>query len=128
MLKVEKSLKNKIIPFAGDLEALTKKNGKFRKVLYTMKKMQIVLMSLKPGEDIGMETHGGVDQFVRIESGNGMAIINGNKYDLRDGIAIMIPAGSEHNIMNTYTHKELKLYTIYSPPEHVPNRDDVVKP
>jgi mannose-6-phosphate isomerase-like protein (cupin superfamily) len=75
-------------------------------------------MSIAPGEDIGMETHKDVDQFIRIEAGNGKAILNGEEHNLEDGSAVVIPAGTQHNIVNSSRSKPLKLYTIYSPPEH----------
>lgn len=104
--------------FVGNIEDLTIKNNNFRKVLFTAKKCQLVLMSLKPLEDIGMETHRGVDQFIRIEKGHGVVILNGKKMEIKDGSAIVIPAGIEHNVINTSKRIALKLYTIYSPPEH----------
>lgn len=107
--------------FITNIENDTLKNNNFRKVIYTAKKQQLVLMSLKPLEDIGMEIHKGVDQFIRIEKGRGVAVLNGDTYALRDGVCIVIPSGVEHNIINTSKKNALKLYTIYSPPEHKPN-------
>ena len=104
--------------FVGNIETLTLKNNNFRKVIFTAKHMQLVLMTLKKGEDIGMETHKNVDQFIRVEKGVGVAILNGKKYKLEDGSAVVIPAGVEHNIVNTSKVNPLKLYTIYTPPEH----------
>lgn len=104
--------------FHGDIEKATIENDNFRKVLYTGKHSQLVLMNLKPGEEIGMEVHKENDQFFRFEKGQGKCVIDGNEYDLEDGTAIVIPAGSEHNIINTSQSEELKLYTIYSPPHH----------
>lgn len=104
--------------FVGDIEEITLKNNNFRKVLFTGKKSQLVVMSLKPTEDIGMETHKTVDQFIRIEQGNGYAILNGKKYKLSDGSAVVIPAGTNHNIVNTSKTSKMKIYTIYSPPQH----------
>src|SRR5690606_25260304 len=86
--------------------------------LYTGTHSQLVLMSLAPGEDIGLETHEGTDQFLRIEAGTGEALIDGNRFDLAPGSAVVIPAGAEHNVVNTSSTESLKLYTIYSPPEH----------
>jgi mannose-6-phosphate isomerase-like protein (cupin superfamily) len=92
-------------------------NQNFRKVLYTAKSSQLVLMSLKPGEDIGMEVHH-LDQFFRVESGKGKAILDGVEHDIADGFAVVVPAGANHNIINT-GEADLKLYTIYSPPNHM---------
>jgi len=96
----------------------TKNNENFRKVLYTGKYSQLVLMTLKPGEEIGMEVHQTLDQFFRIEEGNGKAIIDGNEYILGAEDVIIVPAGANHNIINTSDSEPLKLYTIYSPPNH----------
>ena len=101
-----------------NIEKLTLENNKFRQVLYTGKNCQLVLMSLIPNEDIGMEIHDENDQFFRFESGNGKVIIDGNEYDVEDGSAIIVPAGAEHNIINTSSSEDLKMYTIYSPPHH----------
>ena len=100
-----------------DIEKATLDNANFRKVLYTGKKMQLVLMSLKQDEDIGEEVHPTVDQFFRIEKGTGEAVINGNKHALSNGVSLIVPAGSKHNLTNT-GKGELKLYSIYSPPNH----------
>jgi len=102
--------------FSDNIEKDTLENENFRKVLYTGNNMQLVLMSLKPGEDIGDEIHG-VDQFFRFEKGEGEAIINGHKYPVTDGSSVVIPSGSKHNIKNT-GEEDLKLYSIYSPPHH----------
>jgi mannose-6-phosphate isomerase-like protein (cupin superfamily) len=102
--------------YITNIEEATIKNDSFRKVLFTAEHSQLVLMSLKPGEDIGAETHG-LDQFIRVESGRGIARLNGTEYPLEDGTAVVIPAGIEHNILNS-GQESLKLYTIYSPPEH----------
>lgn len=107
--------------FVANIEKITEKNNNFRKVLFTSKKMQLVVMSLKKNEDIGMEIHKNVDQFIRVESGHGIAILNGKKFKLEDGHCIVIPAGTEHNIINTSQVNKMKLYTIYTPPEHKPN-------
>lgn len=104
--------------FHTDIEKETLENTNFRKVLYTGKNSQLVLMSLRPTEDIGMEIHEENDQFFRFESGQGKCLIDGNEYELSDGVAIVVPAGAEHNIINTSETEELKLYTIYSPPHH----------
>ncbi|MDD4899396.1 MAG: cupin domain-containing protein [Candidatus Omnitrophica bacterium] len=104
--------------FRGNIEKDTLENSKFRKVLYTGKHSQLVLMSLRPKEEIGMETHAENDQFFRFEEGLGKVIIDGNEYEVGDGIAVVVPAGAKHNIINTSDSKELKLYTIYSPAHH----------
>jgi mannose-6-phosphate isomerase-like protein (cupin superfamily) len=103
--------------YVSDIEKLTLENREFRKVLYTAKHSQLVLMTLKPREDIGEEIHD-VDQFFRIEKGEGKAIIDGNTYKIRDGFAVIVPAGAKHNIINTSKKHTLNLYTIYSPPHH----------
>jgi len=110
--------------FYANIEKETLENENYRKVLYTVKHNQIVLMSLKPGEEIGMEVHPENDQFFRIEKGRGKAIIDGSEYELEDGVAILVPAGAEHNIINTSETEELKLYTIYCPPHH---KDGIVR-
>ena len=99
-----------------DLEKATLANGNFRQVLYTAKHSQLVLMALAPGEDIGEEVHE-LDQFIRVEAGQGKAVLNGVEYELKDGSAVVVPAGVKHNIINT-SSEPLKLYTLYSPPEH----------
>jgi len=104
--------------FFDHIEQSTRKNENFRKVIFTGKYAQLVLMSLLPGEDIGMETHDTVDQFFRFEAGDGKVIIEGEEFTVGDGDAIIVPAGSQHNIINTSTDKTLKIYTIYSPPNH----------
>ncbi|QOR73946.1 cupin domain-containing protein [Cruoricaptor ignavus] len=108
--------------FHGNIEQQTLDNENFRKVIYTAKHSQLVLMTLKKGEEIGMETHPENDQFFRFEAGTGKCIIDGNEYEVKDGSAIIIPAGSQHNVINT-GDDELKMYTIYSPPHH---KDKVV--
>ncbi len=104
--------------YVTDIEQESLDNNYFRKVLYTAPTIQLVLMSLKPGEDIGLETHHGVDQFIRVEAGKGKSILNGEEHDLQDGSAVIIPTGTEHNIVNVSQSEPLKLYTIYSPPQH----------
>ena len=104
--------------FVDNIDKITLENSNFRKVIATNGYSQLVLMSLKPMEDIGMETHPNVDQFFRVEKGMGKAILNGTEYEFSDGFAIVIPAGTEHNIINTSETDELKLYTIYSPANH----------
>jgi len=107
-----------------NIEKITKENNNFRKVLYTAKNSQLVVMSINPKEDIGEETHD-LDQFIRIEEGRGRAVLNGVETDIEDNYAIVIPAGTKHNIINTSEEKSLKLYTVYSPPNH---RDGVIHP
>jgi len=109
--------------FVDNIEKLTKENNNFRKVLYTGRYSQLVLMSLAPGEEIGEEVHG-LDQFLRIEEGKGKAIVGALEYEIQDGTAIVVPAGTLHNVINT-GDVPLKLYTIYSPPNH---RDGVLHP
>jgi mannose-6-phosphate isomerase-like protein (cupin superfamily) len=110
--------------FNDNIEQLTLENDDFRRVLYTAAHSQLVLMSLKPNEDIGLEVHEDNDQFFRFESGQGRVIIDGNEYDVKDGSAIVVPAGAEHNVVNRSGSEALKLYTIYSPAHH---RDGVVR-
>jgi len=100
------------------IEEETKKNTDFRRVLYTGKHSQLVLMSLKPGEEIGEETHEDVDQFFRFEEGEGRVIIDGVEHRVKDGNGVIVPSGARHNVINTSKLVNLKLYTIYSPPEH----------
>jgi len=104
--------------FHINIEQKSLENGNFREVLFTTKLSQLVVMSLRPGEEIGLETHEEHDQFIRVESGVGKAVIDGVEYQLGDGSAIVIPAGSEHNVVNLSDEDEMKLYTIYTPPEH----------
>jgi len=103
--------------FVTDIETDTKQNDNFRKVLYTGKNSQLVLMSLKPGEDIGEEVHKDTDQFFRVDAGSGKVVINGNESEIKNGSAIVIPQGAKHNVINT-GKEDLKLYSIYSPPHH----------
>ncbi|MGB7957442.1 MAG: cupin domain-containing protein [Minisyncoccia bacterium] len=104
--------------YVDNIEQLTKENGNFRKVLYTARYSQLVLMSLLPMEEIGEEVHG-LDQFLRIESGTGKAVLDGVEHVISDGFAIVVPAGTRHNIINTSATDPMKLYTVYSPPDHV---------
>jgi len=108
--------------YVGNIEDATKENDNFRKVLYTAKFSQLVVMSLKSNEEIGEETHT-LDQFIRIESGKGKAVLDGVESEIADNFAIVVPAGTKHNFINTSSDAPMKLYTIYSPPEH---RDGVV--
>ena len=103
--------------FVDDIESLTKENSKFRRVLYTGRNLQLVLMALAPGEDIGEEVHPDRDQFFRIEKGRGEAWIDGHVTEIKGESAVVVPAGARHNIKNT-GEKPLKLYTLYGPPEH----------
>jgi mannose-6-phosphate isomerase-like protein (cupin superfamily) len=103
--------------YVTNIEQDTLSNDNFRKVLYTTQNSQLVVMSLEPGEEIGMEVHG-QDQFIRIESATGKTVLNGKEHPIEDGSAVVVPAGTEHNIINTSTEK-MKLYTIYSPPHHI---------
>lgn len=104
--------------YYGDIETLTMENEPFRKVLYTGEHMQLVLMTLQPGEDIGAEVHEGHDQFFRFEAGTGTVMIDETEYQVSDGDAVIVPSGARHNVTNTSETDELKLYTIYTPPEH----------
>ena len=104
--------------FSTNIETATLENDFFRKVLYTAPHSQLVVMTLQVGEEIGQETHDDRDQFIRVEAGQGEAILDGERHPLSDGSAVVIPAGTEHNVVNTSTSEPLRLYTIYSPPEH----------
>lgn len=110
--------------YHGNIEKDTLANSNFRKVLYSAKHMQLVLMSLKPGEDIGEEIHTENDQFFRFESGTGKCIIDGNEYSVSDGDVIIVPSGSKHNIINTGDSSDLKMYTIYAPAHH---KDGIIR-
>lgn len=112
-----------MIGYVKNIEKETLNNENFRKVLYTAEHCQLVVMSLNPGEDIGLEVHETVDQFIRIEKGTGKAILNGEESEIKDGTAIVIPSGAKHNILNTSVDQKMKLYTIYSPAHH---KDGVV--
>lgn len=104
--------------YVTNIEKKSLVNKYFREVLFTGPHSQLVLMSIAPGDDIGMETHKKVDQFFRVESGIGRAVLDGKEYNLEDGSAVVIPAGTEHNIINRSQSEPLKVYTIYSPPNH----------
>jgi len=110
--------------YNANIEKDTQENENFRKVLYTGKHCQLVLMSLKPNEEIGMEIHTDNDQFFRFEKGEGKVLIDGNEYQVSDGSAIIVPSGAEHNVINTSATEDLKLYTIYSPAHH---QDGVIR-
>lgn len=105
------------VPYHVEMEKEALENHYFRRVLSTQAHMQLVLMSLQPGEDIGVEVHNENDQFFRIEAGEGEAIINGVSYPLKDGTSVIVPAGTEHNIINK-GEGELQMYTIYAPAHH----------
>lgn len=109
--------------YIENIEEETKKNENFRKVLYTGEFSQLVVMSLKPGEDIGEEVHEDTDQFLRVEEGEGEAVLDGIRHTIAGDFAIVVPAGTKHNVINTSSERPMKLYTIYSPPHH---RDGVI--
>ncbi len=122
-VKIESLLINYIKDMKGyiaNIEDVTKENDNFRKVLYTGKNSQLVVMSIAPGDEIGEEVHD-LDQFIRIEAGEGKAILDGVEHEIEDDFAIVVPAGASHNVINTSVDKPLKLYTVYSPPEHKDN-------
>lgn len=110
--------------YKDNIEKITLENENFRKVLYTGEHCQLVLMSLKPGEEIGSEVHENNDQFFRFEKGEGKVIINETEYKVGDGDAVIVPAGATHNVINISNTLELKLYTIYAPSHH---KDGVVR-
>lgn len=110
--------------YHANIEQLTEDNTHFREVLYTATHLQLVLMRLLPGEEIGLETHTDNDQFFRIESGEGRCVINTTTYTLQSWSALVIPAGAQHNITNTSPTQDLKMYTIYTPPHH---KDGIVR-
>ncbi|HEV7765852.1 MAG TPA: cupin domain-containing protein [Thermoanaerobaculia bacterium] len=103
--------------FVDDIEKLTKSNSNFRRVLYTGKQMQLVLMALQPGEEIGEEVHEDRDQFFRVEEGEGEVVIDGKRTPIQSEFAIIVPSGARHNVINT-GKEPLKVYTLYAPPEH----------
>ena len=110
--------------YCDNIEQATRKNDDFRHVLYTGKHSQLVLMCLAPGEEIGEEVHADNDQFFRFESGHGRATFDGNGHEVGDGTAVLVPAGSRHNVQNTSDAETLKLYTLYAPAHH---RRDVIR-
>jgi len=110
--------------YKDNIEKITVENSNFRKVLYTGEQMQLVLMSLKPGEDIGAEIHPENDQFFRFDAGAGKVIINETEYDVSDGDAVIVPKGADHNVINNSETEDLKFYTIYSPSHH---KDGIVR-
>ena len=105
--------------YVDDIEEITEENTNFRKVVYTGNHLQLVVMSLKPGEDIGEEVHPKVDQFFRVEEGKGKVVMDGEETEFEDGFAIVVPSGVRHNVVNTSDTEELKLYTIYTPANHI---------
>ena len=110
--------------YIASIEQISLENTNFRKVLYTAKYCQLVVMSLLPGEEIGAEVHH-LDQFIRCEAGQGTAILDGVAHDITDGFVVVVPAGAKHNIINTSENQPMKLYTIYAPPNH---RDGTIHP
>jgi mannose-6-phosphate isomerase-like protein (cupin superfamily) len=104
--------------FHTNIERDTLENSDFRRVIYTAKHCQLVLMSLQPKEEIGLETHPENDQFLRFEGGRGAVFIDDNQYKVADGDAVIVPAGARHNVVNLSATEALKIYTIYSPPHH----------
>lgn len=104
--------------YVTNIERDTLANEDFRRVLYTGPNTQLVLMTLRPGEEIGTERHEGHDQFIRVEAGTGVVRLDGEERKLEDGSAVVIPAGAQHNVVNTSKSEPLRLYTLYSPPEH----------
>ena len=113
--------------YSGPIEEETIENKNFRKVLFTGKNSQLVLMSLKGGEEIGMETHKDIDQFFRVEEGEAIFVLNGKEQKIKADEAIIIPAGTKHNVINASKTEPLKIYTIYSPPNHPPKTIDETK-
>lgn len=107
-----------MIGYVDNIEQKTLANEFFRQVLFTGKYCQLVVMTLQPNEDIGMEVHNTVDQFFRVEKGQGKVIMNGEEAAFSDGSAFIVPAGTQHNVVNTSPTEQLKLYTLYSPPNH----------
>ncbi len=110
--------------FISNIEDITEENNNFRKILYTTQGMQLVVMSLLPHEDIGLETHEDVDQFFRVEEGKGKFMIGEETYDIEDDSAFIVPRGTQHNVINT-GDKTMKLYTIYAGPHH---KDGIIHP
>lgn len=113
--------------YFSDIESETVANSSYRRVVFTGTNIQLVLMSISPGEEIGEEIHDKVDQFIRIESGQGMFVISGDERSASDGDAVVIPQGTRHNLINT-GDRDLKLYAIYSPPEHESGLEQKIKP
>lgn len=124
IIKQSEENKKNMKGFVSNIEKDTLENDNFRKVLYTGKHSQLVLMSLASKEEIGMEAHEDNDQFFRFEKGQGKVIIDGNEYEVSDGFAVVVPAGAQHNVINVSESEDLKLYTIYSPAHH---KDGIVR-
>ena len=116
-----------MIGYTNDIEKQTLENENFRKVIFTGPQMQLVVMTLQPGEEIGSEVHVGHDQFFRVEEGEGKVVMNDEEHDVHPDWAAIVPAGTKHNFINTSTDKKLKLYTIYAPPEHPVGTVDATK-
>ncbi|MFC6732573.1 cupin domain-containing protein [Haladaptatus sp. DYSN1] len=114
--------------YVTNIERETQNNDDFRHVLFTADHVQLVLMTLRPGADIGLETHPNIDQFIRVESGTATAVLDGEESRLGDGDVIVIPAGTEHNVTNTADNEPLRLYTLYSPPAHPDGTVQATKP
>ena len=112
--------------YVADIEDKTEANKDFRHVLYTGQNLQLVVMSLKPGQDIGAETHATHDQFFRVEQGKGEVVIDGVTHKIKSGTGIVVPAGASHNLVNT-GDKAMKVYTIYGPPNHVDQLEQETK-
>lgn len=110
--------------YKDNIEKLTAENKNFRRVIYTAKHSQLVLMTLLPGEEIGLEVHDEGDQFFRFEKGQGKVIIDDTEYEVSDGDGVIVPGGAKHNIINTSSSENLYLYTVYSPPHH---KDGIVR-
>ncbi len=104
--------------YVTNIEKATQDNDFFRKVLFSADHCQLVVMTIRPGEEIGLEVHHNIDQFIRVEEGEGKCVLDGKESRIEDGSAIIIPAGTAHNIINTSPASKMKLYTIYSPPQH----------
>ena len=111
-------MENVMSGYSINIEEKTLAGNNFREVLYTTQRSQLVIMTLRPGEEIGLEKHEGHDQFIRVEAGQGVAILDGEQHKLEDGVAVVIPAGTEHNVINTSSSEPMRLYTLYTPPEH----------
>jgi mannose-6-phosphate isomerase-like protein (cupin superfamily) len=110
--------RNEMSGYSINIEEKTLAGNNFREVLYTTQRSQLVIMTLQPGDEIGVERHEGHDQFIRVEAGEGVALLDGEEHKLEDGVAVVIPAGTEHNVINTSKTEPMRLYTLYTPPEH----------
>ena len=116
-----------IQPYAADLKHLTKENANFRQVVFTGTHSQLVLMSIEPGEEIGLETHENVDQILYVVDGEGTATLDGSEHEFEKGAVLCVPAGMQHNVINP-GDEPLRLFTIYSPPQHAPGTIEKSKP